>query len=201
LINFHAPLVSSMSDSVENKATAPETAGAQTKSVPEASELAPSSGPLIITRTFNAPVDNVWRCWADSELSKQWWGPANFDCPYYVNDFRVGGKYVNAMRDIKTDKHYWGTGITKEIVPGKKIVYTDSFADGKEGNIVSSAHYGMPGLPLEMLVTVDFEKLGDNQTKMTITHAGMPDRDKVECNRAWNESLDKMQKIVEQAKA
>jgi uncharacterized protein YndB with AHSA1/START domain len=45
-------------------------------------------------------------------------------------------------------KDYWSAGTYKEIVPMKKIVVTDSFAD-ENGKIVSASYYGMdPSFPL-----------------------------------------------------
>ena len=39
---------------------------------------------------------------------------------------------------------YWSMGVYSEIVPQKRLVYTDSFAD-ERGNVVPSTHYGMSG--------------------------------------------------------
>ena len=36
---------------------------------------------LVVTRTFDAPVERVWRAWTESEDVKQWWGPLGFSAP------------------------------------------------------------------------------------------------------------------------
>jgi hypothetical protein len=41
------------------------------------------------------------------------------------------------------EKKIWSTGRYKEIIPLRKIVLTDSFADS-EGNIVPASFYNMP---------------------------------------------------------
>ena len=41
---------------------------------------------LTLDRVFNAPVANVWRCWAESELFSQWFLPL----PWRVSDAKVG---------------------------------------------------------------------------------------------------------------
>ncbi|HYT58251.1 MAG TPA: hypothetical protein VEQ38_26410 [Verrucomicrobiae bacterium] len=36
---------------------------------------------LVVTRTFDAPVAEVWKFWAESEGVKKWWGPTGFTSP------------------------------------------------------------------------------------------------------------------------
>ena len=70
---------------------------------------------------------------------------------------RVGGKYLHFMRSPE-GQGYWSTGVYRDIVPMKRIVCTDSFADS-EGNVVTASYCGMrDDWPLEMLVTVTFEE-------------------------------------------
>lgn len=92
----------------------------------------------------------------------------------------------------KTDgMEIWSTGVYKEIVPYKKLVFTDCFADEK-GNVVPSTHYGMEGIPLEMLITVTLEDY-EGKTKMTLVHSGLPEDHSQDANIGWNESLDKLE--------
>ncbi len=46
---------------------------------------------LTVTRTFDVPVEQVWRAWTESEYVKQWWGPAGFTAPIAAMDVREGG--------------------------------------------------------------------------------------------------------------
>jgi len=39
----------------------------------------PSS--VVVTRVFDAPVEQVWNAWVQPELVMQWWGPTGFACP------------------------------------------------------------------------------------------------------------------------
>lgn len=157
---------------------------------------------LVITRIFDMPVETVWKYWRDPEYFKKWWGPKNFTCPEAKIDFRVGGKHLSCMRGAGAPgapvQDFWSTGTYKEIVPMKKIVVTDSFADEK-GNIVPSTHYGMSGFPLEMLVTITFEEFEGGKTKMTLTHSGIEsasDTDRSNMEQGWNQSFDKLDKSL-----
>ena len=29
---------------------------------------------VVVTRTFDVPLDRVWRAWSDPELVTRWWG-------------------------------------------------------------------------------------------------------------------------------
>ena len=145
---------------------------------------------LVITRIFDAPRELVWKAWTEPEHMKKWWGPKGYTCPDCIIDFRIGGKYLFSMQDAKGNK-IWSTGEFREIIDPEKIVITDSFADEK-GNIVPSEHYGMKGIPMEMIVTVLLED-ENGKTKMTMTHAGLPAGEHMEgANDGWNTSFDKL---------
>ena len=84
----------------------------------------------------------------------------------------------------------------KEIVPHKKIVMSDSFAD-VDGNVVSADYYGMKGFPLELMITVSFEDVDGASTRMTLTHVGLPLGEmRQQCQMGWNESFDKLEAVL-----
>ena len=154
---------------------------------------------LVLERIFDAPVERVWKAWTDPVELAKWWGPRSFTAPDNKIDLRVGGKFIYSMQangDLAKqfgDKVLYGGGEYTEIIEGKKIVYLDSFTD-KDGNLVSPAIYGMPAdFPQYSEVTVEFERLPDGKTKMTVTHAGLPTGKQAEDTSAgWKEMFDKL---------
>ena len=98
----------------------------------------------------------------------------------------------------------WSGGTYKEIIPMKKIVATDHFADEK-GNVVSPKDFGMPGEwpDEEMLVTVTFEDAGEGKTKLTITYPKPESEAAVRAmissgmEMGWNSSLDKLASLLQ----
>ena len=131
----------------------------------------------------------------------KWWGPRGFTSPICTIDFRVGGKLFTSMLGQEnlgewSGKSIYGTGVYREIVPMKKIVYTDSFADEK-GNVVPATYYGMSAdFPLEMLVTVTFEEI-EAKTKQTLRHVGIPKgKDSDGAKTGWSESFDKLEEYL-----
>jgi uncharacterized protein YndB with AHSA1/START domain len=146
---------------------------------------------LVIVRVFDAPRALVWKAWTEPERLIRWWGPRTFTTPVAKIDLRVGGAFLYCMRG-PDGKDIWATGVYREIVPGKRIVVTDSFADEK-GNVVPATYYGLSAdIPLEMHVTVTFED-HDGKTKLTLHHVGLPPGPELEgANQGWNESFDKL---------
>jgi len=150
---------------------------------------------LIITRIFDAPRELAWKAWTEPEWLKKWWGPQYFTAPVIKNDLRVGGTYLYCMRSPE-GKGYWGTGVYREIVPNERLVLTDSFADEK-GKVVPAAYYGLgEDYPLELLVTVTLEAIG-NKTKMVLKHEGVPEGQIKDLTRAgWSGSFDKLAESI-----
>jgi len=148
---------------------------------------------ITIVRTLNLPLETVWKAWTDHESFKKWWGPKEYTCSNSAIDFKVGGKYLNSMKAVDGTE-IWSTGTYTEIVPQQKIVYTDSFADS-EGNIVPSSYYKMPEMPMELVVTLTFEAMGD-KTNMVMESTGVPAEIGDECIKGWQSSFDKLESNV-----
>jgi len=145
---------------------------------------------IIIKRVFDLPPDIVWKAWTEPASLKKWWGPQEYTCPFFEVDLKPGGKYLGCMKDA-TGREIWGTGTYQEIIPQSKIVYTDSFADSN-GNIVKSTYYGMPEMPVELMVVVQFEDVA-GKTNMTLKHAGLPADMATDCIKGWESSFDKLE--------
>jgi uncharacterized protein YndB with AHSA1/START domain len=149
---------------------------------------------LVITRIFNAQRELVFKMWTEPEHVMEWSSPKNFTCPASKIDLRVGGKYHNCMRSPE-GQNIWTTGIYREIVVPERLVMTDSFAD-EHGNVVPGSHYGLgPDFPLEMLVTIMFENVPGNKTKLTLIHSCLetvPAEHLAGMEQGWNEFFDKL---------
>ena len=77
---------------------------------------------LLLTRTFNAPIELVWEVWTDPEHIKNWWGPNGFTNTIYTMKVEPGGEWDFVMHGPDgTD--YKNKSIFKEIIKNKKIVY------------------------------------------------------------------------------
>ena len=155
-----------------------------------------------IVREFDAPVEKVWAAFSQPELVRQWWGPKDFTAPSVQMDFKEGGTYLFCMRGQVAPnmpaQDFWSGGTYVEIVPNKRLVYIDHFAD-EHGSAVSPSAYGMVGMPDDMRVSMEFETIDGGRTRLTLVHEGAPSGEQEKDNMVvgWNQSLDKLAESIQ----
>jgi uncharacterized protein YndB with AHSA1/START domain len=129
---------------------------------------------VVLTRTFDAPVERVWKAWTDPQEVVRWWGPKGFTSPSCKIDFRVGGKYIFHMRapkEFQDGQDFYTTGVYKKIVHLKLIEFTQALSD-KDGNPIDPATLGMPpDFPKEIASSLTFKSIG-GKTQLTATEYG-----------------------------
>jgi uncharacterized protein YndB with AHSA1/START domain len=109
---------------------------------------------IVITRLINAPIERVWRAWADPQEIVLWWGPYGFQTDTDRRAFKEGGTWKHTM--IGPDgARYPNAARYEEIVEGERIVYTNG--GGREGD-----HKGV-----HFRAVVTFVAKG-NQTELTL---------------------------------
>jgi uncharacterized protein YndB with AHSA1/START domain len=119
---------------------------------------------FVISRTFDAPRDLVWKAFTDPERMKHWWGPKGFTVIASKMDFRPGGTYHYGMR-APDGSAMWGKFVYQEITPPERMVLINSFSD-EAGGI--TRHPMAPNWPLQMFSTFTFEDVGGGKTKFTV---------------------------------
>jgi uncharacterized protein YndB with AHSA1/START domain len=145
-------------------------------------------------RTFNAPADKLWQVWNDPAFIQKWWGPKDFTAPTIRNDPRVGGTFLWSMKSPKGEM-FWNTGVYKEVVPGRRIVSTLSFADA-DGKVIPGSRAPVPGhWPNENIVITEFTEL-EGRTKVRVTEVGLPLIVKVLSKIAWQQQFDKIESLL-----
>ena len=85
---------------------------------------------FVIERTYNTPVAQVFRAWADPLLKARWFaGSAEALGAGYELDFRVGGREANRGGPPGGPVYTYESQF-RDIVPEQRIVYTyEMFAD------------------------------------------------------------------------
>ena len=91
---------------------------------------------ILVSRTFSAPLEKVWRAYTESELLEQWWAPKPWKAETKRMDFSVGGHWLYAMVGPENEKH-WGRMDYTAITPHLSFEIKDSFCD-EEGNVNTS---------------------------------------------------------------
>jgi uncharacterized protein YndB with AHSA1/START domain len=107
---------------------------------------------LTIKRHFKAAPEKVYAAWIDPEKMSRWLGPPDVIKVHTTTDVKIGGRYTIRMI-VPNDEHNV-TGVYREIVPNRKLVFTWAWRSTPER---------------ESLVTVTFAPDGDG-TLMTLHH-------------------------------
>ncbi|MGD9631554.1 MAG: SRPBCC family protein [Pyrinomonadaceae bacterium] len=130
----------------------------------------PSDTEVLVKRSFDAPVNLVWRAYMEPDLLRRWCtGPPNWSMPVCEMDMRVGGEYQWRWRNDDDGMEFGFTGEVLEVVPHAKIVHTQAFDPGN----MSIAMGGEPSI-----ITVTFEEAdGITNVATTIKYASKADRD------------------------
>jgi len=53
---------------------------------------------LVLTRLIDAPPENLFRCWTEPQLIKQWFAPRPYTTPIAEVELRVGGHNLVIMK-------------------------------------------------------------------------------------------------------
>jgi uncharacterized protein YndB with AHSA1/START domain len=109
--------------------------------------------PLVISRTFAAPRDLVFKAWSSAAHMKRWFSPEGCTVPEAEIDFRPGGVFDICMH-LPDGQDFWSRGKYIEVSPPDRLVFTAGVVVG--GVKKFTAH-----------TTVTFEKEGAG-TRMTV---------------------------------
>ena len=151
-----------------------------------------------IERTFDAPIEVVWRMWTEPTLFSAWYGPKGFSVPVAEMDLKVGGTRKICMEMKATDRTMtmWFTGIYREVSAPHRLRYTESMCD-PDGNILKPEAMGMPaGTPEFTEVIVDLSEQG-GRTVMVMTHVGVSAGTAGE--GGWNQAFEKLSEALVRA--
>ena len=157
---------------------------------------------FVITRTFDAPRDLMFRAWTEEERLKRWWGPKGFTLAACKIDLRPGGVFHYCLQSPGGNE-MWGKWTFREVAAPERIVFVSSFSDA-EGNMVRAPFSDT--WPLEVFSTLTLEER-DGQTTVTMrciamnateaeraTFEGMFDSMKI----GWGGTLDQLAEYLAQ---
>ena len=142
-----------------------------------------STGTVTLHRVFRAPPDRLYRAFLDPDAMAKWLPPHGFTGRVLSMDARVGGRYRMQFTNFSNGQSHAFGGEYLELVPGERIVHTDSFDD--------------PNLPGEMRTTITFRPVLVG-TEVTAVQEGIPAVIPTEmCYLGWQESLQLLALLIE----
>jgi uncharacterized protein YndB with AHSA1/START domain len=142
-----------------------------------------SNNSVTLHRVLKADPEKLFRAFIDPNAIASWIPPYGFLCVVHEMDARVGGSYKMSFINFSTGNGHSFGGEYLEIRPNEFIKHTDIFDD--------------PNLPGTMITSVWFRKVSCG-TELKIVQEGIPSPIPTEmCYLGWQESLDKLTKLVE----
>jgi len=125
---------------------------------------------IIVVREFDAPLEEVWKAWTDSNIMDQWWAPKPYSAKTKKMDFREGGHWLYSMIGPDGSESFCRADF-KTIDQSKSFTADDAFCD-ENGNIT----HDIPGMHWRNNFSAT-----DTGTKVTveITFANEGDMEKI----------------------
>lgn len=146
----------------------------------------PPTRPFVISRTYDAPRERVFKLWTDREHLLRWWGPKGVTVVSCRNDLRPDGIMHYCLRT--SDGHtMWGKWVYREIESPSKLVFVNSFSD-EHGSV--TRHPLAPIWPREMLSTITFT---EQSGRTTVTIEWVPINASASENETFETGRDSMQ--------
>lgn len=134
-------------------------------------------------RVLKTTPEKLYRAFLEPDAVVKWIAPYGFTCKVDHIDAKAGGSFRMSFTNFGTGASHSFGGKYLELIPGKRLCYTDQFDD--------------PNLPGEMKVTIDMRKVSCG-TEVHILQEGIPEVIPVEmCYLGWQESLLQLAQLVE----
>ena len=138
---------------------------------------------IRLHRVLRATPERIYRAFLDPDAMAKWLPPNGFTGKVHHIDAKVGGTYKMSFTNFTTGHSHSFGGKYLELVPFKKIRYTNRFDD--------------PNLPGEMQTTVTLKQVSCG-TEFNAVQEGIPEAIPLEmCYLGWQESLAQLAKLVE----
>ena len=142
-----------------------------------------SNNSVTLHRVLKASPEKVYRAFTEANALASWLPPYGFLCTVHEMNVRVEGTYKMSFQNFSTGHGHSFGGKYLELKPNEFLKYTDQFDD--------------PNLPGEMITSVWLQKVSVG-TEIKIVQEGIPAMIPLEmCYLGWQESLEKLSKLVE----
>ncbi|HTE34411.1 MAG TPA: SRPBCC family protein [Chryseolinea sp.] len=142
-----------------------------------------SKNSVSLHRVLKAAPEKIYRAYTDANALATWLPPYGFVGVVHEIDPRVGGGYKMSFTNFSTGSDQSFGGKYLEMKTNEFIKHTDKFDD--------------PNLPGEMITSVWLKKVSVG-TELKVVQENIPAAIPAEaCYLGWQESLEKLAKLVE----
>jgi uncharacterized protein YndB with AHSA1/START domain len=141
----------------------------------------PGKQEVVITGSFEASCEAVFKGYTDPKLIPQWWGPADLTTTVEIMEVKPGGRWRFVQRD-RAGKVYAFHGVYHTVTLCEKLVLTFEY-EGTAGHVI--------------LETLTFEEHG-GLTRVTdqSVYQSVTDRDGMVAEGMEDGSTESMQRLA-----
>ncbi|MFI5461631.1 MAG: SRPBCC family protein [Isosphaerales bacterium] len=149
----------------------------------------PAKFDIVMTRTFDAPRELVFRAYTDPKLFAQWWGPRGYTNRIDKFEARRGGEWRVVQTDL-SGHEYAFRGVHHDVVTPERIVATFEF-EGLPGHVLmQTATFEPVGEKTRLVQQAVFQSVGDRDGMVA---SGM--------QKGSDDSMDRLAELLEKMKA
>jgi len=160
-----------------------------------ASEAQSTRRKVVIERTFNAPIEDVWELWTTSDGIESWWGPEGFAVKVHRLDLRPGGELSYAMTATAPEQMEFLKKAGMPLTQEARVTYTEVMPH-KRLAFTQMADFIPNVKPYEVATTVEFAS-GPRQVRMVLTLDAMHDERWTQLAvMGWESELGKLAKLL-----
>jgi len=132
---------------------------------------------ITVEAVVDAPLARVWAYWTSPEHVTKWnFASEDWHCPRAINNLNIGGRFVYTMAAMDGSMSFDFSGTYTEVVSGERII--NQLDDGR-------------------MMSVFFEALGPDQTRVVETFEAEHENSLDLQRGGWQAILDNFKRVVE----
>ena len=148
---------------------------------------------LVLERTLDAPLEQVWRAYTDGRHLKRWFAPRPYEITECELDLSPGGIFrIRMTGPDGFDTGHGVPGCVLEVVEQQKLAWTSALGPGYRPNEMGE---GCDSFPLTVVVTFADAGGGKTAYKAVALHKDAADREtheKMGFHEGWGTVADQL---------
>jgi uncharacterized protein YndB with AHSA1/START domain len=147
---------------------------------------------LVLECVVPVPAKLIWKAWTEPEHLKRWFTPAPWTTVDCAIDLRPGGMFRTTMRSPEGVVQEPGIGCYLEIVPERRLVWTDALGPGYRPKAKSF---------LTAMLLLEPEGPGGKSTRYTaialhVDEASRKQHEDMGFHQGWGKALEQLVELA-----
>ena len=152
---------------------------------------------IVIERSYEAPIEDVWELWTTGNGIESWWGPDGFRVQVRKIDLRPGGELLYAMTATAPAQIAFMENAGMPLTTEARVTYTE-VAPPRRLKYLHLADF-IPGVePYDVATTIELHDDGAG-VRMVLTFDAMhADEWTQRARMGWESELGKLAALIEE---